>query len=113
MAISNTGPIFTPDDLLHMEDSVSYELVNGNLVERHAGMRSSEVAAHIAVLIAFFLRDHKLGKLFGADAGYQCFADAPNKVRKPDVSFIRSGRLPGERTPRGHCPIPPDFAVEV
>ena len=113
MTIANTGTLFTPDDLLHMEDAVNYELVDGKLVERHMGMESSEVALRIALLIGMFLRDHKLGKLFGADAGYQCFADAPNKVRKPDVSFIQSGRLPGERTPTGHCPIPPDFAVEV
>jgi Uma2 family endonuclease len=34
-------------------------------------------------------------------------------VRKPDVSFIRRGRLPDERLPKGHVTIPPDLAVEV
>jgi Uma2 family endonuclease len=34
-------------------------------------------------------------------------------VRKPDVSFIRFGRLPGEEVPQGHIPIAPDLAVEV
>ena len=30
-----------------------------------------------------------------------------------DVSFIRRGRLPGERIPDGHMSIAPDLAVEV
>jgi len=104
---------FTPEDLLRLPDAVSYELVDGKLVERHMGMESSEIAARVLVLIALILRDHCLGHLFGADASYQCFPDAPNKVRKPDVSFIRSGRLPDDRAPQGHCPIHPDLAVEV
>lgn len=107
------APPITPEDLLSIPDSVSYELVDGKLVERNMGFESSEIAARMIFLIALFLRDHRLGRLVGADASYQCFPDAPNKVRKPDVSFIRSGRFPGDKAPLGHCPIAPDLAVEV
>jgi Uma2 family endonuclease len=48
-----------------------------------------------------------------SEGSYQCFADDPRKVRKPDVSFIRRGRLPDDRIPAGHVPVPPDLAVEV
>lgn len=113
MTIANPGTLFTPDDLLRMEDAINYELVDGKLVERHMGMESSEIAARIVLLIGMFLRSHSIGRLFGADASYQCFPSAPNKVRKPDVSFIQSERLPGGHLPTGHCPIPPDLAVEV
>jgi Uma2 family endonuclease len=113
MTIANTGTLFTPDDLLRMENAVSYELVDGKLVERHMGMESSAIAVRVAFLIALFLRDNRLGHLFGADASYQCFPNAPAKVRKPDVSFIRTERLPGGRIPTGHCPVAPDLAVEV
>ena len=34
-------------------------------------------------------------------------------MRKPDVSFIRLGRLPGEEIPEGWISIAPDLAVEV
>jgi Uma2 family endonuclease len=34
-------------------------------------------------------------------------------VRKPDVSFLCSGRLPGNRPARGYDAIPPDLAVEI
>jgi Uma2 family endonuclease len=104
---------FTPEDLLRLPEAVSYELVDGKLVERNMGMESSYIAARIVFLISLHLRDHPYGYLFGADASYQCFPDAPNRVRKPDVSFIRSGRLQDEQIPQGHCPIHPDLAVEV
>jgi Uma2 family endonuclease len=113
MTIANTGSLFTPDDLLRMENAVNFELVDGRLVERHMGMESSAIALKIAFLIGLFLRDRRLGHLFGADASYQCFPNAPTKVRKPDVSFIRTERLPGGRVPAGHCPVAPDLAVEV
>ena len=113
MTIASPETRFTPEDLLRMEDAINYELVDGKLVERHMGMESSEIALRIAFLLGLFLRDHRLGRLFGADASYQCFPNASKNVRKPDVSFIRSGRLSGDRAPAGHSLIPPDIAVEV
>jgi Uma2 family endonuclease len=113
MSILSPASAVSPEELLAMPDSVDFELVDGKLVERNMGLESSEVALRIAILIGMFLRDHRLGRLFGADAAFRCFPDAPNKVRKPDVSFIRNGRLPGDQTPTGYCPIYPDLAVEV
>ena len=37
----------------------------------------------------------------------------PDLLRRPDVSFVRSGRLPGDIAPKGWVRIPPDLAVEV
>jgi Uma2 family endonuclease len=113
MSILSPTSTVTPEELLAMPDGIEFELVDGKLLERHMGMESSEIAARILGLIWIFLREQRLGRLFGADAGYRCFPDAPDKVRKPDVSFIRSGRLPGDQTPSGYCPIYPDLAVEV
>jgi hypothetical protein len=48
-----------------------------------------------------------------ADDRYQCFPHVPSVVRRPDVSFIRCGRLPGEVLPMGWGEIPPDLAVDV
>ena len=60
-----------------------------------------------------FCEEHDLGIVWAADNGYQCFPHAPGLVRKPDVSFVRSGRLPGDVAPEGWVKIPPDLAVEV
>ena len=58
-------------------------------------------------------QEHRLGWAFPADNGYQCFPHAPGLVRKPDVSFVRYGRLPGGELPDGWIKIRPDLAVEV
>jgi Uma2 family endonuclease len=105
--------ILTPDDLLSLPDAVNYELVDGNLVERKMGSESSAIAMVIGVLLSNFVRGKSLGFVFGADGSYQCFPDAPDKVRKPDVSFIASARLPGGKPPKGHTKAAPDLAVEV
>jgi Uma2 family endonuclease len=111
--IDTPGTTFTPEDLLRMPDGEDYELVDGKLVERNMGLESSEIAGRIFFLIMLFLRTNRIGRLFPPDATYQCFSAAPNQVRKPDVSFIRLERLPGNRLPEGHCPITPDLVVEV
>ena len=112
-ATAPPGRRFTPDDLLALPDSVSYELVDGRLVERGMGTVSSWIGGELYGRVRDFCKQHRLGWAFPADASYQCFPDEPERVRKPDVSFIRFGRLPGEKLPEGHTRIAPDFAVEV
>ena len=104
-------PPVTPDDLLRMPDGVSYELVDGKLVERNMGLKSSWIGGRMHHFLSTFSDDKSLGWVVPADASFRCFADAPDKVRKPDVSFIKFGRLPGEEPSAGHCPIAPDLAV--
>ena len=105
--------IVTPEDLLAMPDAVNYELVSGQLVERSMGTLSSWIGGEIYRQLANFVRDHSLGWVFPADQGYQCFADDPMKVRKPDASFVTAERLPGGQMPEGFLTVAPDLAVEV
>ena len=113
--MSSTAPktTFTPEDLLAMRDGERFELVDGQLVERNMGSESSWVAGRIFLLISTFVEQHRLGWTWPADNGYQCFPDEPNKVRKPDASFIARGRLPDGRPSLGFETVPPDLAVEV
>ena len=103
----------TPEDLLAMPDGKSYELVNGHLVERHSGARSSRVGGRLSSRLDWFCEEHDLGMVWGPDNGYHCFPHDRELVRKPDVSFVRKGRLPGDVAPKGWVKIPPDLAVEV
>ena len=103
----------TPEDLLAMPDGVGYELVGGQLVERIASALSSWVGGQVYFKIARYLEANPVGRLWGADNGYQCFADAPKKVRKPDVSFIRNERIPADWQTQGFLRVAPDLAVEV
>jgi len=108
-----SGRRFTPDDLLALPDAVNYELVDGRLVERGMGTTSSWIGGELHGRLREYCGQQRLGWTFPADASYQCFPDEPARVRKPDVSFIQFGRLPGEQLPEGHTRIAPDFAVEV
>jgi Uma2 family endonuclease len=108
---SKTG--YKPEDLLTMPDADRYELVDGTLVERNMGIESSWIGGEIYGWLRDFARLNQRGWVIPADGSYQCFPHAPQRVRRPDVSFIRFGRLPGERLPEGHALITPDLAVEV
>ncbi len=107
-----TEPI-TPDDLLAMPTGDDYELVNGELVERHMGAESSWIASNLTWLLGGAHSRKRAGHFFTTDCGYQCFPDEPERVRRPDLSFIRPGRFSGERVPRGYIRIAPDLVVEV
>jgi Uma2 family endonuclease len=104
---------YTPEDLLEMPDGELYELVDGQLVERSMGTESQWVSGKLFRLLADYVESRQLGWGFPDGVGYQCFPGDPGRVRKPDGSFIRMGRLPNEELPRGHCRIAPDLAIEV
>jgi Uma2 family endonuclease len=112
-AVATESRRYTPEDLLALPDEKNYELVDGRLVERNLGTESSEVGGDLYFLLRLFCREHPVGKVWPADNGFQCFPHAPGLVRRPDVSFIRRGRLPGDVSPKGWTRIPPDLAVEV
>jgi Uma2 family endonuclease len=113
MNIVATKQRCTPEDLLAMPDGDKYELVNGELVERNMGWNSSWVGGRLFFYLTAFLEANPIGRAAPADASYQCYPDAPGKVRRPDVSFIRANRLPAEQDREGHCRIAPDLVVEV
>ena len=113
MATAATDMCYTPEDLLALPDAGRYELLDGHLVERHMGAKSSYIAARLLRLLGLVTDAQELGLLFGADCGYQIFADDPNRVRYADGSFMCRGRLPSDTPPEGHCRIPPDLAIEA
>jgi Uma2 family endonuclease len=104
---------YTPDDLLAMPDGKSYELVHGQLVARNMGSESSHVGGRLFSRLDRFREEHNLGIVWPADNGFQCIPHEPGLVRRPDISFVRRGRLPGDVPPKGWVKIPPDLAVEV
>ena len=104
---------YTPEDLLTMPDGHRFDLVDGHLVERHMGAESSWIALQINRLLGNYVATSQGGLVLGPDCGYQIFPDEPNRVRFPDGSFIRSGRVPHNAPPRGHVRIVPDLVIEV
>ncbi len=106
----------TSQDLLERSDAVRFELVDGQLVERNVSTESSAVAMKIGWVLGNHVFSNRLGILAGSDCSFRCFYDVlsdRDRVRKPDVSFIATGRLTGVQYRTGHTPIAPDLAVEV
>ena len=77
------------------------------------GNESSAIAAAIISNLYNFVRGKKLGVIGNSESGYICFPDDPSKLRKPDVSFVKAGRFPNNRPPKGYARLAPDLAVEV
>lgn len=114
--MSTAAPLtrYTPADLLRLPDGGRYELIDDQLVERDMSLWSSYVAGRIYRLLSNHAPADESGWVLPEGASYQCFPDAPNKVRRADVSFIRLERLPlAQATEEGHITIAPDAAVEV
>jgi Uma2 family endonuclease len=103
----------SPEELLARADGHRYELIDGKLVERNMGAESSGIAANVIRIAGQHVHANKQGKFFATDCGYQIFPDDPKRVRFPDGSFVASGRLPGDRAPKGHVRIWPDLAFEI
>jgi Uma2 family endonuclease len=104
---------YKPEDLLAMPDEGRFELIGGQLVERNMGAKSSYIASRLNRLLGLVVDPGRIGLLFQSDCGFQIFPDDPNRVRYADCSFIRSGRLPGDKPPDGHCHIAPDLVIEA
>lgn len=114
MITAATKKKYTPDELLRLPDGERYELVNGELVEHTLSKMASHVTARVVFKLAEFCQAKDVGWLFSESNSYQCYADDPNRVRRPDVSFIRRDRMTLEEyQEEGHTLIPPDLAVEV
>ena len=89
-----------------------YELVDGRLVEMPMGAESGRVAGKLYHKLEAYCEANPVGTPLPADIGFRCFPHRPRLLRKPDASFIRRDRLPGNRVPAGDLTLAPDLAVE-
>jgi Uma2 family endonuclease len=103
----------TPVELLAMPDAAMFELVDGDLVERNVGVLTSFVEGLIFRVLDAYCVASQAGLVWPSSLGYQCFPGATNKVRRPDVSFVRGERFAPEHMQEGFLTIRPDLVVEV
>jgi len=90
-----------------------FECIDGRFVEKGPmGAQANELAFLLMWHLMTHVRAHRLGRCFGENCVYRIFED-PRRSRIPDGSFIRAGRLPDDRSPRGDIRIAPDLALEV
>jgi Uma2 family endonuclease len=106
-------PLSTLDDSLFLGDQRGFELIDGQWKEKSMGIEASIVAANLLTLLKAHVKANALGYVCESEAGYQIFADRPNRVRKPDGSFVARGRFPDDKPFRGHSKVAPDLAFEI
>jgi Uma2 family endonuclease len=112
MATDFGDVLITPHQFALLPNEQDYELVNGRLVERKMGNKSSFLASELARLLANYVLAKQLGWVLGSDAGYRLDPKRPNHVRKPDASFVRFGRFPNEMPADTYDELAPDLAIE-
>jgi Uma2 family endonuclease len=107
--------LMTAEDFLQMPDEPGkpYELVRGELVEMPgATALHGDVSDLIREVLKGFVRQHRLGRVFGDGAGYIVARDR-DVVRVPDVSFVAQYRIPETGVPDTFWPFAPDLTVEI
>jgi Uma2 family endonuclease len=105
--------VFTPEDLLTMPDGARFELVDGELVERNLSVLSSMVEGLVYASLLIHARDTNSGLVWPGTLGCRFYVDAPDRVRKPDVTFVRRERFSPAFYDDGFLTIRPDIVVEV
>lgn len=106
----------TDDDLLRLpRDGRKRELVDGEIRVSPAGGRHGQITVELVARMHTHVRERRLGIVFDSSTGFRLKGRKAGQqdVRSPDVSFVASGRLPGDRAPAGFIELAPDLAVEV
>ena len=89
-------------------DLEGYEYVKGELVPMAPPtMEHGDISMSLSLLLGIHIRENQLGRLYPAGTDFKL----GDRLVKPDIAFVSSGRLPIDR--RKAFSIPPDLAVEV
>ncbi len=89
-------------------DVAGYEYVKGELLPMAPPSREhGEISVNVIRYLDAHVYQNKLGRLYTAETTFQ----VGERVMKPDVAFVSTAQLTGDKT-KGF-PIPPDLAVEV
>lgn len=89
-------------------DVEGYEYVNGELVPMAPPSREhGEISINVIRYLDAHVYKNKLGRLYTAETTFQI----GERTAKPDVAFVSTARLTGDKT-KGFS-IPPDLAIEV
>ena len=107
-----SGQYITADDFEQLQHREGWELLDGRLVERTMSLDAASVGGDTFGLIWTHVRQNGLGLVLPQDTAFRCFGPKLDRVRKPDVAFIRKDRLP-PRPWRKDAVTVPDLTVEV
>jgi Uma2 family endonuclease len=86
----------------------TFELIEGEFVEKMASWKPSEIAMLIGYFFITYLRENPIGSITGEQGGYVINEDT---IFMPDVAYVSYERLGAE--PRREALVAPDIAIEI
>lgn len=86
--------------------------MDGRLIEKSAGLLKARILAILIRILETANQQFDYGEFYGSRLLYQCFPNDPERIRRPDLSFIRKGAF-NDGYPEGHCKVVPDWVCEV
>jgi Uma2 family endonuclease len=101
------------DEPLPDDDRPGCELIDGVWVEKNMSSASGAIESNLNFALKGHVRAHKLGHVIAESGMYQLFPSQPKQLRRPDLSFVKAGRLPDDKVPVKKMVLAPDLAVEV
>jgi Uma2 family endonuclease len=107
-----TKTLLTIADYVALEEpaGVRYELSEGELiVTPSADFFHNELRDELNHQLKTFVKSHKLGRVTSETD----MRLAEDTVRRPDVAFIRAGRLQGVDLSQVPLPVVPDLVIEI
>ncbi len=106
-----TTQLHTAEDLLALASTeADYELIEGELVPMvPTNFDHGDLQIAIGTLLRTYVDAQDLGRVVG-DTGFT-FKRSPDTVLAPDLAFVRTERLPLDRS--GFPDLAPDLAVEI
>ncbi len=113
-AVAARERTMTPEEMLARPDGGrGYELVDGQLEGQEMCAKSSRLGGKMYRVLDTYCDQHP-GWAFPPETGFRCFADDPNRVRKPDAAYIAFDRLTvAEFEDEGFLGTVPDLVAEV
>ncbi len=106
--------LYTADEFMALPlDLKRYELVRGVLAEvAVTGYEHAEVEANIFRLLDQHVWPRRLGRITGGGVMFR-LQEQPDTLRRPDVAFVRTDRLPARDQRRSYARFIPELAVEI
>ena len=112
--LTPAGEFWTDEELIALPDNEGqrYELWDGELIIMSpAGPRHEEIIMRLSAAMYHFADQHRLGQVYGGNAGFRL---NPLTMYAPDVSFVSKERWRVIRYDPDKFPnAAPDLAVEV
>jgi Uma2 family endonuclease len=110
--MATIAPLVTVEDLANLPSDLRYELIDGVVIEvPPANARHGHIAVKIAGRLDGHATANHLGLVF-VEVGF-ILRRNPDRMRAPDVAFVRADRIPPGGVPETFWEVAPDLVVEV